>query len=115
MPCYVVEYLWHVLLGETGRLPWRSEDIRLPLALRFEGGRDTRALEATVAVELAPRACHVCKYSLLALLFNPQFVSLYSQRPGRPTISSEIFVLHASQAGLSTCRHVIIMSSSTPL
>lgn len=42
MPCYVVEYLWHVLLGESGRLPWRSEDIRLPLALRFEGGRDTR-------------------------------------------------------------------------
>lgn len=57
MPCYVVEYLWHVLLGESGRLPWRSEDIRLPLALRFEGGRDTRALDATVAVRLS-HACH---------------------------------------------------------
>ena len=46
MPCYVVEYLWHVLLGEPGLLPWRSEDTRLPLALRFEGGRDTRGSEA---------------------------------------------------------------------
>lgn len=43
MPCYVVEYLWHAVLGEPGLLPWRSEDTRLPLALRFEGGRDTRS------------------------------------------------------------------------
>ena len=46
MPCYVVEYLWHALLGEPGLLPWRSEDTRLPLALRFDGGRDTRASAA---------------------------------------------------------------------
>ncbi|CAJ1425835.1 unnamed protein product [Effrenium voratum] len=42
MPCYVVEYLWHAVLGEPNVPPWRSEDARLPLALRYEGGRDTR-------------------------------------------------------------------------
>ncbi|CAE8672844.1 unnamed protein product [Polarella glacialis] len=41
MPCYVVEHIWHVLFGEEGIAPWRSEDVRLPLRFRYEGGRDT--------------------------------------------------------------------------
>merc|ERR1712146_567234 len=42
MPCYVVEHIWHVLFGEDDTLPWRSEDVRLPLLFRYEGGRETR-------------------------------------------------------------------------
>lgn len=42
MPCYVVEHIWHVLFGEDDTLPWRSEDARLPLIFRYEGGRETR-------------------------------------------------------------------------
>jgi len=41
MPCYVVEHIWHVLFGEDDLAPWRSEDVRLPLHLRYEGGRET--------------------------------------------------------------------------
>ena len=55
MPCYVVEYLWHVVLGEPPELPWRSEDARLPLALRFEGGRETRHLQLISADVLPNR------------------------------------------------------------
>merc|ERR1711924_123683 len=42
MPCYIVEFIWHVLFGEADVAPWRSEDPRLPLFLRYEGGRSTR-------------------------------------------------------------------------
>ncbi|CAD7939656.1 unnamed protein product [Amoebophrya sp. A120] len=40
-PCYVMEFLWHVVFGEPLELPYREEDARLPLALRYGGGRDT--------------------------------------------------------------------------
>lgn len=41
-PCYVVEFLWHRVFGEAGDMPLRAEDGRLPVALRYEGGRATR-------------------------------------------------------------------------
>ncbi|CAK0840730.1 unnamed protein product, partial [Prorocentrum cordatum] len=41
-PCYVMEFLWHVIFGEPGELLPRAEDPSLPLALRYEGGRATR-------------------------------------------------------------------------
>ena len=40
-PCYLMEFLWHVVFGEPHELPYREEDVRLPLALRYGGGRDT--------------------------------------------------------------------------
>lgn len=50
MPCYVVEFLWHALFDEPDVAPWRSEDKRLPLFLRYEGGRATR-LPSPLGVE----------------------------------------------------------------
>lgn len=41
-PCYVMEFLWHRVFGEEDELPRRAEQISLPLALRYEGGRATQ-------------------------------------------------------------------------
>mmetsp|Transcript_119002 Transcript_119002/g.379515 ORF Transcript_119002/g.379515 Transcript_119002/m.379515 type:complete len:522 (+) Transcript_119002:175-1740(+) len=41
-PCYVIEFLWHRIFGEEDDLPPRSLQRDLPLALRYEGGRETR-------------------------------------------------------------------------
>lgn len=41
-PCYVMEFLWHRIFGEEEELPTRAEHPGLPLALRYEGGRETR-------------------------------------------------------------------------
>eukprot|EP00392_Amoebophrya_sp_AT5.2_P001142 g1144.t1 len=53
-PCYVMEFLWHVVFGEELELPYREEDPRLPLALRYGGGRDT----------LLPSALKLSPYNL---------------------------------------------------
>ena len=34
--CYFLEFMWHVIFGEPDDLPLRSEDQRLPLALRMK-------------------------------------------------------------------------------
>merc|ERR1711933_88588 len=34
-PCYVLEFIWHIIFGEAAQLPRREEDSRLPLLLRF--------------------------------------------------------------------------------
>ena len=41
MPCYVVEFIWHVIFGEQDLLPGRAVDDRLHQYLRWEGGRQT--------------------------------------------------------------------------
>merc|ERR1712107_193142 len=41
-PCYVMEFLWHRVFGESDELPLRAEQASLPLALRYEGGRTSR-------------------------------------------------------------------------
>merc|ERR1711994_1244991 len=40
-PCYIMEFLWHRIFGENDELPLRAEQPELPLALRYEGGRET--------------------------------------------------------------------------
>ncbi|CAD7942449.1 unnamed protein product [Amoebophrya sp. A25] len=50
-PCYVMEYLWHVVFGEDLELAYREEDARLPLALRYGGGRQT---QLPSALKLSP-------------------------------------------------------------
>ncbi len=38
--CYVLEFLWHVVFGEPRFLPFRPDDVRLPISLRTKYGNE---------------------------------------------------------------------------
>lgn len=38
--CYVLEYLWHVIFGESRFLPPKPEDVRLPVIFRMKFGNE---------------------------------------------------------------------------
>jgi hypothetical protein len=38
--CYVLEYLWHVVFGENRKLPFRPDDVSLPIFLRLKYGSE---------------------------------------------------------------------------
>jgi hypothetical protein len=42
--CYVLEYLWHVILGEERFLPFKADDPRLPSVLRMKFGNENHKL-----------------------------------------------------------------------